>query len=96
MGKYFKNLLRVFICFSLFLLFSCEVVSDSDPMDCSPPGSSVNGISQARALEWLPFLSPGDLLDPGTEPGSSALQADSLPPEPPGNQRMKEAAQLVR
>ena len=23
-----------------------------DPMDCSPPGSSVHGISQARILEW--------------------------------------------
>ena len=24
----------------------------SDPMDCSPPGSSVHGVFQARALEW--------------------------------------------
>ena len=24
-----------------------------DPMDCSPPGSSVHGISQARVLEWV-------------------------------------------
>ena len=24
-----------------------------DPMDCSPPGSSVHGISQARTLEWI-------------------------------------------
>ena len=23
-----------------------------DPMDCSPPGSSVHGISQAKVLEW--------------------------------------------
>ena len=23
-----------------------------DPMDCSPPGSSVHGISQAKILEW--------------------------------------------
>ena len=30
------------------------VVSDShDPMDCSPPGSSVHGIFQARILEWV-------------------------------------------
>ena len=29
-------------------------VSDScDPMDCSPPGSSVHGILQARMLEWV-------------------------------------------
>ena len=32
----------------------------------------------------LPFPSPGDLPDPGIEPGSPALQADSLPSEPPG------------
>ena len=31
-----------------------------------------------------PFPSPGDLPDPGIEPGSPALQAMSLPPEPPG------------
>ena len=36
------------------LLFSCVVVSDScDPMDCSPLGSSVHEISQARILEWV-------------------------------------------
>ena len=33
----------------------------------------------------LPFPSPGDLPHPGIEPGSPALQADSLPTEPPGN-----------
>ena len=32
----------------------------------------------------LPFPSPGDLPDPRIEPGSPALQADSLPSEPPG------------
>ena len=31
-----------------------------------------------------PFPCPGDLTDPGIEPGSPALQADSLPIEPPG------------
>ena len=50
-------------------------------MDYSPPGSSVDGIFQARIPEWLPFPSPGDLPDPGIEPGSSSLQADSLPTE---------------
>ena len=28
-----------------------------DPMDCSPPGSSVHGISQVRVLEWVVFSS---------------------------------------
>ena len=47
--------------------------------------SSVHGTLQARILEWvLPFPSARDLPYPGIEPGSSALQADSLPTEPPG------------
>ena len=29
-----------------------------DPMDCSPPGSSVRGILQARTLEWVAVPSP--------------------------------------
>ena len=48
------------------------------------PGSSVHRISQARILEWVAVPSPGDLPDPGIEPGSPALQADSLPSEPAG------------
>ena len=38
----------------------------------------------SRQEYWsgLPFPSPGDLPDPGMEPGSPELQADSLPPEP--------------
>ena len=40
----------------------------------------------SRPEYWsgLPFPSPGDLPYPGTEPRSPALQADSLPAEPPG------------
>ena len=51
-----------------------------DPMDCSPPGSSV--ILQARILEWLPCPPPGGLPNPGIEPGSPAFQANSSPSEP--------------
>ena len=40
-----------------------------DPTDCSPPGFSVRGILQARILEWVAIPSPGDLPDPGIEPG---------------------------
>ena len=53
-------------------------------MDHSPPSSSVHGVLQARILEAVPFSSPGDLPDPGIEPRSPALQADSSPFEPPG------------
>ena len=39
---------------------------------------------QATILEWVaPFPSPGDLPNPGIKPRSPALQADSLPAEPP-------------
>ena len=88
----------------------------NDPMDCSPPGSSVHGSFQARVLEWgaiafsvscaqvfinqwtiscqsplsskeywrwQPIPSSGDLPNPGIKPRSLALQADSLPSEPP-------------
>ena len=40
------------------LLFSHSVVSDCDPMDCSPPGSSVHGISPARILKWVAISFP--------------------------------------
>ena len=58
-----------------------------DPMDCSLPGSSVHGISQARILEWLTFPFPGDFSNLGNEPGSRSLQVDSLLTEPPGSDR---------
>ena len=55
----------------------------SDPVDCSPPGSSVHGIPQARITgAGCHFLLQGNLPDPGIVPGCPALQADSLPAEP--------------
>ena len=66
-------------------LQSCSTICN--PMDCSPSGSSVHGILQARILEWVAMPAPGDLPIPGIKPAfssSSALQADSLPTEPPG------------
>ena len=68
-------------------VYACSVasfMSDCKPMDCSPPGSSVHGILQARILEWMPCPPPGDLPNPGMEPTSPALQADSSPTRPSG------------
>ena len=71
---------------------SCPTLSD--PMDSSPPGSSVHGIFQARVLEWgaiafsqkylsgLRFHSPGNFPDPGKL--CPALQVVPLPTDPPG------------
>ena len=55
-----------------------------NPMNWGPPGSSVRGTLQARILEWIATPSPENLPDPGIEPRAPALQADSLPAEPPG------------
>ena len=56
------------------VLVSQSYLTLGDPMDCCPPGSSAHGISQARMLS---FLTPGHLPNPGIEPRSLALQADS-------------------
>ena len=46
---------------------------------------SLSNIFRGDGLKsGYPFSSPEDLPDPETEPGSPALQADSLPSEPPG------------
>ena len=60
---------------------SCSVVSDSlRPLGVSNPGNSPGQNTRVGSLS----LSPGDLPNPGIEPRSPALQADSLPAEPPG------------
>ena len=55
-----------------------------EPVDCSPPGSSVHGILQARILEWVTISFSRGSSNPGIEPGSPALEADTLTSEPPG------------
>ncbi|CAI9173085.1 unnamed protein product [Rangifer tarandus platyrhynchus] len=51
-------------------------MSDScDPTNCSPPGSSVHGISQARILEWVAILMQAHLPDPGIKPSSPVSPA---------------------
>ena len=46
-----------------------------NPTDCSPPGSSVHGILQARILEWAACPPPGDLPDTGIELSSLTFPA---------------------
>ena len=67
----------------MLVIQSCLTLCD--PMDCRPPGSTVHGTLQARILEWVAshsllqviFLTREECRYP-------ALQADSLPHEPPG------------
>ena len=69
----------------LLLLFSCYVVSDfCDPMDCSLPGCSTDGISPQEHWSGLPFPFPGDRPNRGTEPRSPALAGEFFTAELPG------------
>ena len=79
-SKPFENKLREQL--KLLITQSCPALWD--PMDCSPPGSSVHGFSRQEYRSGLLFPSPGDLPDPRIEPRSPALQADSLLSEPLG------------
>ena len=58
-------------------------VAQSCPTLCNHMDYAVHGILQARILEWADVPSPGNLPNPGIEPRSPTLQADSLPAEPP-------------
>ena len=54
--------MREVINLSLFWAYNSCASAQScptlcDPMDCSPPGSSVHGVSQARTLEWVAISS---------------------------------------
>jgi len=59
-----------------------------DPMDCSPPGSSVHGDSPGKntGVDFHAFLQ-GNLPNLGIKPRSPILQADSLPSELPGKHK---------
>ena len=67
------------------LVFSCSFMSDSETLwTVAFQGPLSMGFSRQEYWSGLPFSSPGNLPDPGIEPVSPALQADSLPVEPPG------------
>ena len=69
-----------------------------DPVDCSSLlGSSVQGILQAKILEWvdIPSSTQGDLPNLGIEPRSPALQADSFPLSHQGSPRLQYLGVLV-
>ena len=58
---------------------SCLTLVLTWTVACQAPLSM--GFSRQEYWSGLPFPSPGDLSNPGIEPGSPALQADSLPTE---------------
>ena len=69
-------------CLHAKSLQSCPTLCN--PVDYSPPGSSVPGILQARILKWVAISLLRGSSDPGIKPVCPVLQADSLLSEPPG------------
>ena len=72
----------------LWISCCCLVVQSCltlcDPVDYSPPGSSVHGILQARMLEWIAMPLSRGSSQPRGWTQAPALWADSLLSEPPG------------
>ena len=70
-----------YVCFSCSCknkkcqVLSCFSLTLWDPMDCSPPGSSVHGISQTRILEWVAISSFRGSSNPQIELMSSVAPA---------------------
>ena len=81
-------------------MLSHSAASDPcDPLDCSPPRSSVHGILQARIPGGLPFLLQGIFPTQGLNPRVLCFlhwQAGSLPLAPPGKPFSKERIRLRR
>ena len=72
--------------YCVLVVQSC--LTDCDSMDCSSLGFSVPGILQARILEWVAIPFSRGSLNPDIKLGSTTLQADTLPFEPPGKPNM--------
>ena len=79
------------VILTVFLHLSCVCVVAQlcltlcNPVDCAHQASLFMELSRQEYWSGLPFPAPADLLDPGIKPRSPTLQADSLPPEPPGS-----------
>ena len=89
MGLFLSSPSSLPFCFSLLLSLSFVkvlVVSDSfeTPWTVAHQVPLFTEFSSQAHWSGMPFPSPGDLPNPGIEPGSPILQTDALPSEPPG------------
>ena len=66
------------------MLLSCYVQLFCDPLDCSPPGSSLHGISQARILKWVVISVSRGSSRPRNWTRISCLAGRFFNTEPPG------------
>ena len=84
----FKKIKKIFLAVRIYdcscielgmLCWKTVVWLFFDPMDCSPPGSSVHGISQARIQEWVAISFSRGSSWPREQTHVSCWQVDSLP-----------------
>ena len=76
------------MCYTVLSCYAQLCLTVCDPMDCSPPGSSVHGIFQARILEWVVIPSSRIFPIQGSNPCLLHVlhwQVDSLPLSHRGN-----------
>ena len=66
------------------VVLSRSVLSLCDRWTVAPQAPLYLGFLRQEYWSDLPFPPPRDLSDPGKDPTSPVLEADSLPPEPPG------------
>ena len=91
-----RNIKRLELSFTLMHLsitLMCAQLCPTlcEPMDCSPPSSSVHGIFHARILEWVAIPYPRGSSQPGDQTCISRLlhwQEGSLPLAPPGKRSL--------
>ena len=69
-------------CVCVLVTWSCPTLCD--PMDSSPPGSSVHGISQARILEWVAISFSRASSRPRDQTHVPCLAGGFFTTEPPG------------
>ena len=76
----------------LLVAKSCPTLETPWTVACqswNSPGKNTGVEKEKEYWSGLLFPYPGDLPNPGTKPGSPALQADSLPTEPPGKPKIR-------
>ena len=79
-----RSILCLWIRLKVKVLVAQSHLTLCNPLGYSQLDFSVHGILQARILAWVAIPSPGDLPNPGINPGSPTLPAYSIPSEQPG------------
>ena len=75
--------------------WKCKCPTLWDPMDCSPPGSSVYGILQARILEWLAISFSKGSSRPRDGTWVSHIAGRFFTAEPPGKNSWRKSRQYA-